>query len=569
MAAGNLSPRQKMINMMYLVLTALLALNVSKEVLNSFFEVNVGIERTTGNFDAKNNETYIAFDNAFQNNPEKFKEVRDQAYAVKAKTDDLVMYIQEMKYDLVSVVDNEKVYLGKQEDILDEEGKPKEELVIENKKFSDLTQEQKLLPIAYLGNKDNRDMSGELFVPKQITKEKRRAVILKKMIEEYRDHLIGLSKGNQTLINNLNSSFDMSDKGESPKKITWEEYNFVDMPSVGALTLLSKIQSDLRNAESNIINQLRTNIDAKALKFTSAEGLQISKKNYVLKGDLFEAEIFIAAKNESQNPEIYVGAYDSLENGEYKMRGDYQTVEVRNGKGYYTSRASSEGVKKWGGLIAMKTESGTKYYPFEGEYLVANKTAVVSPVKMNVLYLEVDNPVKISVPGFPAADITASITNGSITATQKTLGEYKARPTKTGSATITLFATVEGKKVKMGDVEFRVKDVPPPKPFIGGKSEGAIDKQAMIASGGIQAKLEDFDFEGIRYKVVGYTLNTVYKGNEVEETVNGERFSEKINAIINNAKSGNTISFSNIQARRTDAAGSATRALPPIVLKIK
>ena len=64
MAGGRLTPRQKMINMMYLVLTALLALNVSKEVLQSFFEVNKGIERTTTSFDSKNQETYFAFDNA-------------------------------------------------------------------------------------------------------------------------------------------------------------------------------------------------------------------------------------------------------------------------------------------------------------------------------------------------------------------------------------------------------------------------------------------------------------------------------------------------------------------------
>ena len=99
MAGGNLSPRQRMINMMYLVLTALLALNVSKEVLQSFFEVNKGIERTTTNFNLKNGETYSAFDNAAENNPIKYQEVRDQAYSVKNKVDVIMLYIQEMKYD--------------------------------------------------------------------------------------------------------------------------------------------------------------------------------------------------------------------------------------------------------------------------------------------------------------------------------------------------------------------------------------------------------------------------------------------------------------------------------------
>jgi len=90
MAGGIMSPRQKMINMMYLVLTALLALNVSKEVLNSFFEVNKGITRSTVNFNAKNVDTYAAFDAAAEVNPVKAGPFREQAYGVKVEADKLV-----------------------------------------------------------------------------------------------------------------------------------------------------------------------------------------------------------------------------------------------------------------------------------------------------------------------------------------------------------------------------------------------------------------------------------------------------------------------------------------------
>ena len=156
MAGGNLSPRQKMINMMYLVLTALLALNVSKEVLNSFFEVNKGIERTTNNFNSKNESTYAAFDNAASNNPEKYQDVRDKAYLIKSKSDAAVLFIQEMKYDLVRKVDKNKIYFGSEADIYDSDGDLIESLAIIDKNFSDLTQFQKSMPIAYLKNKSNR-----------------------------------------------------------------------------------------------------------------------------------------------------------------------------------------------------------------------------------------------------------------------------------------------------------------------------------------------------------------------------------------------------------------------------
>ena len=571
--AGNhpseLSPRQRMINMMYLVLTALLALNVSKEVLDSFFEVNKGIERTTTNFFSKNAETYAAFDNASENNPEKYKEVRDQAYDIKKMSDDLVMLIQNMKYDLVSKTDKGEVYLGETWEILDEEGKLIDSKVIENIKFEDLTLAQKNKKIGWLSNKSDRNTSGELFWPKGI--KDNRAKILKDNILSFSGFLTDVAGDNELLIKSIQSSTNVSDKKRKGKDLTWEEYYFYDMPAVGALTLLSKMQSDVRNVEADVIDFLKKDIDAKSLKFTSAEGIAIPQSNFVLRGDSFRAEIFITAKNESQNPDIYVGEYeyDSTGLGEYQMVGDYDTVKVVNAKGLFAKRTISEGVKKWGGLIAMKTETGTKYYPFGGEYLVASKSVVVSPVNMNVFYLEVDNPVRISVPGFAAADITASMTNGNIRATKKSSGEYIARPTKKGKSIVTLFTTIEGKRTRMGAMEFRVKEVPPPKPYIGGKSQGVIEKQRMLAAGGIQAKLEDFDFKGVRYKIVSYSFTTVYKGDQVTETVNGQKFTTRINAIINNTKSGNSITVANIMARRTDAKGTATRSLPPLVLKLK
>ena len=109
----------------------------------------------------------------------------------------------------------------------------------------------------------------------------------------------------------------------------------------------------------------------------------------------------------------------------------------------------------------MKTETGTKTYPFKGSYLVANRTAVVSPVNMNILYLEVDNPLKISVPGFAASEITAVLNNGKLVPTKKSQGEFIARPSKKGKAIVSLFANIDdGKKSKMGEMEFRVKPVP-------------------------------------------------------------------------------------------------------------
>ena len=579
MAGGNLSPRQKMINMMYLVLTALLALNVSKEVLNSFFEVNKGIERTTMNFNSKNGDTYSEFVNAAENNPAKYNEVKENAFSVKNKADVLSLKIQEMKFDLVMAVDGE-VYLGKPSDVMDPEtDKPREELSIKDKKFNQLSDSQKLLPIGYLNVKDNRDKSGSLFLNKTVKKDKQSAYILSSEIKMYRDFLIELADSNQSLIDNIIQVCDVSPvTKKGGEKQDWEIYNFYDMPSVGALTILSKIQSDLRNIEADVINYLKKNIDAKALKFTSAEGVAIPNTNFIIRGDSFRAEIFITAKNEEQSPDIYVGEYDSLGGGQYEMIGsegiDYEKVKVVNGKGMYATKTISEGSKKWGGLIAMKTETGTKFYPFAGQYLVAAKTAVVSPDYMNILYEKVDNPVSVSVPGYSGSEITVVIDNGNITPKKKSLGEYTAYPTKVGKANVSLFVTnMDGKRVKMGQVEFRVKKVPPPKPEVKFSNEVNgevfIDKIKMITAGGISAVMEDFDFKGIRYVITSYKLTGTYKGEQQDDLSKGPGFTDKMKAIIKNTRAGNQITISNIKAKRVDAKNTKVETLDPLILIIK
>ena len=570
MAGGNISPRQKMINMMYLVLTALLALNVSKEVLNSFFEVNKGITRSTINFNAKNGDTYAAFDAAAEVNPVKAGPFREQAYSVKNEADKLVAILQQMKYDLVLAADK-KVYLGSETDIKDEEGDLVEEKAIELD-WDLLSDEQKLMNIGALTNKDDRHAAGDLFYSAK--RQDNIATSLKNDLNEYKLLLLDIAYGNESLITSISETCNYDDKNVKGKKQLWEEYNFYDMPSVGALTLLSKMQSDVRNTESDIINMLRENIDAGSLKFTSAQGIQIPNSNFVLKGDSFRSQIFIAAKDTTQAPIIYVGEYDSLGGGKYEMIGDdYEIVKVVNGKGMFARKAKTEGNQKWGGLIAMKTDNGTKMYPFRGQYLVAERTAVVSPTKMNVLYLEVDNPLKISVPGYTAGVISAVINNGKVSAIKKSLGEYSARPSKKGKAMVSLFAEVNGKRTKMGEVSFRVKEVPPPKPEVkfalNVKGELFIEKAKMVTAGGLSAKLKDFDFEGVRYMIKSFKLTGNYKGEQQSDIAKNPKFTPKMVGIIKNTRSGNSISITAIKAQRTDSKNTGIVNLDPLVLTIK
>jgi hypothetical protein len=212
-------------------------------------------------------------------------------------------------------------------------------------------------------------------------------------------------------------------------------------------------------------------------------------------------------------------------------------------------------------------------YPFRGQYLVAAKTAVVSPTNMNILYLEVDNPLKISVPGYTAGVISAVINNGKVSVVKKSLGEYSARPSKKGKAMVSLFAEVNGKRTKMGEMEFRVKEVPPPKAKVqfalDVNGTTVIDKMKMVNAGGLGAELKDFDFKGVRYVITSYRLSGVYKGEQMKEDAKGPKFTSKMLGIIKNTKSGNAITISNIKAKRVDAKNTAIRPLDPLVIEIK
>ena len=565
MAGGNLSPRQKMINMMYLVLTALLALNVSKEVLDSFFEVNVGIERTTRNFNSKNSETYSDFEKAVDNNKLKFQEVKDKAFSVRSEADDIVDYIQEMKYELVFSADKGQVYLGDPSSVIDTaSGKIISDMAISPDKegnpvlFNDLLDDQKKMPIAYLRNKSGTLDAGELFYQKGVKNELRKATILKEKLLIFSNSLIDITINEEVLSDNIKSVFNI-DKKFGKKNVVWQEYNFRDMPTVGALTILSKIQSDVRNSEADVIDFLKKDIDAKSLKFSSAEGLQVPQSNFVIKGDSFRSEIFISAKNPGQNPNIYVGDYDVLGNGRFKMKGkegiDYESVKVINGKGIFAKRSRQGGIQKWGGLIEMKTETGTKMYPFSGEYLVAEKMVVAAPTNMNVLYKGIENPITVSVAGYNASQISVQCSNGTIATVNKKAGKYVVKPSKLvqkNSPIINLYVTSEGKRKLMGSVDFKVKDVPPPEIMCAKKFGGVISKGDLSSATGLFCVMKDFPFDrdALSYQVISYDV-IAYNGDIRINIppVKGFKFNKKVRDAIKGTPPGKNVVFTNIKVK--------------------
>ena len=520
MAHGKETPRQKMIGMMYLVLTALLALNVSKDILDAFVLVDESLTVTTENFSEKNKLIYKDFDQAYASNKNKVKPWKDKADSVRKEADELYGLINSLKVRIVEKTEGD----------------------------SDAIMKNKVQP-GKIKAKDNKDVAAEIMVG---TNNNGEGKILKEKIELFRKHLLSMvDKSDIGVVDAIKKNLDTSDppivEGE---KQTWETYHFEHLPLIAVTTIMSKIQSDVRNAESEVTRYLYNRIESGSFKFNKLEAVALVNSNYVLKGNEYRAEVFIAASDTTQTPTVLV---------------DDKPIEVaNNGHGVYKTIASgAPGIRKWGGLIKLKATDGTEIErPFKFEYQVAEATAVISPTKMNVFYLGVDNPVSISVPGIPADKVFPSISNGSI---HKVGNAYVVNPRSVGSATVTVSVEIDGKKRSMGSMDFRVKPIPDPIPKVAGRKFGPIDRNTLLAQMVVLADLEGFDFDA-KFTVTEFTVSASIGGFTQDVPVKSNRISDAQKNIIKNVQKGSKVYFTDIKAVGPDGK---QRDLSTIVFKIQ
>jgi gliding motility-associated protein GldM len=554
MAGGKLPPRQKMIGMMYLVLTALLAMNVSKDILDAFIVVNDGIENSTVTFADKTSIYYAKFAAAAMDS-ETAKPFKVKADNVKKMSDELYDYILKLKKHLVTVVDKVP------------EGSP-----------------DSLYNISNVQSKDNYDMPtlimglAEPATPKdgEFT-----AVELRGKINKYQADLLDMFKENkevQELMQKSLAVLNTEDFGEvNGTKETWETGNFYHVPLAAVITILSKIQSDVRTAEAEAVAKLYENIDAAGVSFSKVDGFAYAKKAYVMDGDSFAAQIFTAAYNDLDNPEIFIGGYDSAAvakgvTDETKImkgsKGDswsaaknggwYQLKEVESGKGYLKIK-EGVGVHEWGGIIKVKTKKGPKIYPFNSSFEVGKPSTTVAAAAMNVFYMGIDNPVSVSapMPNFKASAPGLRAGSGA--------GQYVMRPTKVGDVSVSVTATDDnGKTVNLGSTKFRVKKIPNPVPYIAGKTGSCTMSKGDLANGVIQAKMEGFEFD-IKVMVSSFSVGTSVAGDYKEVNVNGSRMDGTAQALINKASRGQRFYVEKMKVKMPDGT---TRELANINIKI-
>ena len=523
MGHGKETPRQKMIGMMYLVLTALLALNVSKEVLDAFVIVDDGMNKTIKNFVKKNKSVYATFDEQYAINQARVGKLYDEVQVVKAKSDELYEFIQDLKIEIVKKSEGEETEAIKEREIVGDE----------------------------IGGKDNTDIPAEIMVGDNNDKAGKQ---LREKMEEYREHLLELVDDDfVSLEESLEEGLDTHDhKDDEGVTHSWESEHFEHLPLISVLTIMTGLQANIRNAESDVINYLLTQVDAGSFKFNKLEPVVIPNSNYILKGNVYDARVFLAAFDTTQTPTVLVGDYETYEESgviNYRMKGAYDSLSVdETGKGIYQRPGNRLGSYKWGGLIRLqRPDGGYIVKPFETEYQVSEGSVTVSPTKMNVFYLGVDNPVQIAVSGIPDSKVTARITNGKISRGPN----YVVQPRRLGNCMIIVSAEIDGKTKELDTKEFRVKAVPDPVAKVAGKKGGYIAKNTLIAQSGVQADMEDFDFD-LQFKVIEFVVSATIKGFVSAIPTKGNQFTQDQKNLIQGMNRGEKVYIESIKAMGPD-----------------
>lgn len=527
------TPRQRMIGMMYLVLTAMLALNVSKDILDSFIIVNDSIEETNRIFYDKVQGNYAMFEKAYAVTPDKVKENYDKALIVKKEADELVNYIENLKAEVISVTDGIPI------------------------------EEAKKLNLRDVKGRDNFDAPTHFFIGNSQDGSDGKARELKNKLVSFRKKMIELlGKYSDKVQLGLDIENKMYPTIEGDQQLNWEMTNFYHTILAADVVILNKLILEVRNMEADVVAQLYAAVSAEDFTFDRVGVKVVPKSNIIVAGGEYEAEIFVAAYDSRQNPEILIG--DDVDTVNMKVLGNVTKLEGDSGRGILKIPAGSPGNKKYGGTITIKSQSGAvQTYWFKEEYFVMSPTATVSADKMNVFYIGVDNPVSISVPGVPNDRVRASITNGNII--PKGNGKYIVRVQQGTTATINVSAEMNGKVMSMGRAEFRVKRVPSPIAFVAGKPGGNYTKTELLANPYVTAVIENFDFD-LRFNVISYSFT--YKspaGDLLGQPVNGFRFPQDVINIIQKSGRGSRFYIEDIKAKGEDGS---IRPLPTVSLRI-
>ncbi len=499
-------PRQKMINLMYLVLTALLALNVSSEILNAFKTVNNSLNNATNTIEDKN-KTLFASLNDLKNDPK----TREKAniWAPKANR-------------AKDVSDKMNAYILNLQDRLKKE--------------------------AGLDPSTGKYNEGSLEAATRLMDEEGEGEKLKNELTKFKNDLLGIDPAiAKEFAHSLPIDVSMP-KVENPSNNTWSAAYFRMTPTIAAMTILSKFQNDVKNSESQVVEYCHNQIGSVKVVYNQFQAFAGQSSQYLMPGQ----ELQITAG---------IGAFSSEAKPTVSIDGATVPIGPDGAATYKTTVGSAGSYTKKVHITFLKPDGTQGAVDKEISYTVGSPTgASVSADAVKVLYIGLDNPVSVSGGNVGDEKVSFSMDNGSFTKDKP--GHYIVRPGKPGTANITL--NIEGKAQQF---PFRVKTVPDPIAMVGASKGGIMGVNEFKAQQGIRAELENFVFEGVKFTVTSYTIALTGPGlpeGFAYRDVSGNTFNS-IRDLVEKCRPKTNVTVDNIRV----SGPGGSRSLPPITFNLR
>jgi len=502
MAGGKETPRQKMIGMMYLVFIAMLALNMSKEVLSAFGFMNEKLTENNTSTTDKNKQAYANLATKAIDQPEKFNDLNKQAIKIKTYSADFYSYLEELKDKMTANIEDSRDYESMdQTTFLDEYFFKGDKFTDEGKKF-----------LAQI-NGFRTDVTNVLGENKQF------------------DNIL-VKRFSTNVVTNRDG-----------KKIKWLDYRFKGFPLVASLTNLTQMQADIKNTEADIISNLLGGQLESEVSMTNYNGIVNLKKNAFYPGDKVEGTVVLGRYDPSLRPSRVVlngKPYDNFENGAVNL----------------DLRAGSVGDRKIEGTIFFMENEVEVPVPFESSYSVISKpnSAVVSADKMNVVYRGLQNPLTISIPGVPANLVKASAPG----LRQVKGSSYMISPKAGDKVTISVTGKLpDGKPIKTPKT-FRVKDIPAAMGSVRGQYGTVRMPKSGLVNTSVGAGLPDFLFD-LNLQVTSFKVKVP---GQLAIIVNGTRFNAAAKKALSKARRGDMINIFDIKAEIKNNSYKLKKVLP-------
>ncbi len=536
-------PRQLMINLMYLVLTALLALNVSAEVMNAFFTLDEGNKASINTVESQLEQTVSSLKNLLSDESKaKYRPIEPAVDQVRSTISSFNSYVNDLRDDLIDAAGNNDGEVN-DEDYIESYGKR----VPKGKKNKDVT--TRMLVDEGRGEELKAEIQG--------TKEELVKIYTDLLKEHGSD--FGLKEEEiqnriQNIGNNLPFGIDDETWRDSKDKKSWADFKVRQMPLAAVLPLMSQMQSDAKSSEAALVNSMAELAGGRVVEFDAFFPVVQAEKAYVIKGEPFKAEISVGTYSTQINP------------SDIKISVNGSRLEVgEDGKAEYSTRTTSTGKKTLKMDVEVRNPLTGEVTEGEGtfEYEVGTRSATVSADKMNVFYIGVDNPVSVSAAGVSSNDLNVRATGCTIRPVNRASGKYVVTASKPGAAKIIL----SGGGLPRTGYDFRVKRIPDPVARLSKSSGGAMGTGTFKAQGGVGAFLDNFDFDA-RCTIQGFTLVYVAARQDPVEVINaGARYNAQARRLVNRAKPGDIYYFDDVKARCPgDKVG---RPINSMVFKIK